>query len=76
VVAAIGCILGLLVSYHLSLASGPCMVLVLGTAFLVSAVISPRHGLLGRMLRSPQHRTEADDETCAVPAVPHQHQHG
>ncbi len=74
ILAAIGSATGLLVSYHLGLASGPCMVLVLGTAFLISAVTSPRHGVLRRLGATHQHQREDDDGTCAIPAKPpHRH---
>lgn len=73
VLAAVGSVIGLLVSYHLGLASGPCMVLVLGVAFLVSAVASPRHGVLRRLFTSQQHQREDDDATCAIPAKPPHH---
>lgn len=72
--AVAGSVLGLIASYHLGLASGPCMVLVLGAVFLLSVVISPRHGVLRRLFTPLQHQREDDDGTCAIPAKPpHRH---
>jgi zinc/manganese transport system permease protein len=59
---------GLLVSWHLDLPSGACMVAALGSGFIVSLLSSPRHGLLARL--RPAHRHFAHDEgaeECAVP---------
>jgi zinc/manganese transport system permease protein len=47
--AAAGSILGILISYHANLASGASIVLTLGAAFLVSAVISPKYGVIARL---------------------------
>ncbi len=71
---------GLFVSYHLNLPSGACMVGCLGLGFVLSLIISPRHGLLGRMLsRHRHHATFEGDDLCAVPDVtaplPGQHRH-
>lgn len=41
--------IGLLASYHLNLPSGACMVGCLGLGYVASLVLSPRHGLLGRL---------------------------
>jgi zinc/manganese transport system permease protein len=43
--------LGLYLSYHLNLPSGPCMVTALGTGFVASVLVSP-NGVIGRHLRS------------------------
>jgi zinc/manganese transport system permease protein len=43
-----GAAVGLVGSYHLGLPSGPCIVTVLGAAFIGSAVGSPRHGVIRR----------------------------
>lgn len=37
---------GLVVSFHTGLSSGPAIVLCLGVAFLISALLSPRYGVL------------------------------
>lgn len=66
VFAVLGSVAGLFVSYHARLASGPCMVGVLGIGFLLSAALSPRHGLLARLLRPQHHHQEHSDEQCAV----------
>lgn len=70
--AVVGAIAGLLLSYHAHLASGPSLVIVLGAGFLVSAVISPRHGLVGRLMRPTQHHHREDaDERCELPGHSH-----
>lgn len=71
---------GLFVSYHLNLPSGACMVGCLGLGYVVSLVVSPRHGLLGRMLRRHRHHAAPEGEAlCAVPDVadplPDTHRH-
>lgn len=40
---------GLLVSYHAALPSGPSIILAAGLAWLVSLVVGPRGGLIGRL---------------------------
>lgn len=45
-VGTLGSAIGLTVSYHTGLSSGPAVVLSLGVAFLGSAIGSPRYGLL------------------------------
>ncbi len=71
---------GLFVSYHLNLPSGACMVGCLGSGFIVSLIVSPRHGVLGRLFsRHRHHAAPEGDELCEVLDVaaplPHQHQH-
>lgn len=59
---------GLLMSWHLDLPSGACMVAALGAGFVASLLLSPRHGLLARLL--PPRRHFAHDEgreDCATP---------
>ncbi len=70
-----GSLLGLYVSYQAHLASGPCMVAILGLGFLASSVLSPRHGLLRRFRPPPAHHQGADaPERCELPgSAPHQH---
>ncbi len=50
--AVVASIAGILVSFHAGLASGASIVLCLGAAFLVSAVTSPRYGLLAKFLQA------------------------
>lgn len=50
VVALGGSLIGIFFSYHTNLASGASIVLTLGAAFVVSAVISPRYGILARII--------------------------
>jgi zinc/manganese transport system permease protein len=51
VLTALACsVLGIFASYHLNIASGASVVLCLGAAFLGSALLSPRYGLLARVL--------------------------
>ena len=51
--------IGLLTSYHLNLPSGACMVGCLGLGYVASLALSPRHGLLAKVLVRRQHY---DDE--------------
>ncbi len=48
-VALFGTFAGILLSYHAGLASGASIVLCLGAVFLISALVSPRYGLLSRI---------------------------
>ncbi|WP_165680336.1 metal ABC transporter permease [Metapseudomonas otitidis] len=41
--------LGLLLSFHANLPSGPCIVLLAGLAYLISVFVGPVHGLLRRV---------------------------
>ena len=50
--ALVSAFLGLLLSYHLDLPSGPAIVLVAGLAYLASVLIGPRDSLRARYLRS------------------------
>lgn len=52
VVIALGASLGgLLISYHLSLPSGPAIILLAGVAYLLSALFGRRHSLTARLRR-------------------------
>ncbi len=55
---------GILVSYHAGLPSGAAIVLALGAFFLVSALASPRYGIVARLRHSRQER-KAIKHTCA-----------
>lgn len=46
---------GLLLSYHADLPSGPCIVLVCGTAYIVSVLFGGRDGIVTRRLRASFH---------------------
>ncbi|HEU5079958.1 MAG TPA: metal ABC transporter permease [Opitutaceae bacterium] len=48
-VALIGSLLGILLSYHANVPSGAGIVLTLGAGFILSAIGSPRHGVLVRL---------------------------
>jgi zinc/manganese transport system permease protein len=50
-IAVTGAFLGIVASYHWSIASGACIALALGAIFIASAIGSPRHGLVTRWLR-------------------------
>ena len=55
-IAIASCVIGLLTSYHLSLASGPAITLAAGFAYIASILVGPVSGALWRLL--PQgHRT-------------------
>jgi len=56
---------GLLVSYHHNLPSGACMVGALGVGYILSLLLSPRHGLLGRCIGRRAHYSHQDgDDLC------------
>lgn len=57
---------GLLVSWHLDLPSGACMVAALGAGFVLSLLLSPRHGLLGRLLPRRHFTHDEGAEVCAA----------
>jgi zinc/manganese transport system permease protein len=60
--AVVGSIAGLFISYQAHLASGPCMVATLGLGFVLSALGSPRHGLIARLVqREHEHHADAAD---------------
>lgn len=65
---ALGGILGILISFHLDLAAGGTIVLVVTVWFGLSLLLAPRHGLIGRVLpqRAPVPATprEADDHVA------------
>jgi zinc/manganese transport system permease protein len=44
-------VIGILVSYHLDVPTGPAIVLVAGAAWVVSVLAGPVDGLLARVLR-------------------------
>ena len=50
VIAAGGCVVGLLISYYVDWPSGPLIILVLGIAYLLAAVFGLRGGILYRFL--------------------------
>ncbi|SAI69353.1 cation ABC transporter membrane protein [Bordetella ansorpii] len=53
-IGAVSCVAGLLLSYHVSLPSGPAIVLSAGVIYLLSVVIGTRGALLGRARRAPR----------------------
>jgi zinc/manganese transport system permease protein len=54
VVAMLSSLIGLLLSYHFSLPSGPAIILVTGIAYVMSLVLGPAGGLVTRVLPRPQ----------------------
>ena len=50
-IGAIGSVAALFLSWHSNLSAGPCIVLVLGTLFLLAFLLSPRYGLITRLPR-------------------------
>ena len=51
-VGALGSVLALLLAYWIDIPAGPAIVIVLGTLFLLAFLLSPKYGLLTRILRS------------------------
>jgi zinc/manganese transport system permease protein len=65
IIYAVSCsLLGLVLSWYAGLASGPSIVMTLGAGFLLSALLSPKHGLLSRFLRPEHHHQDNSDEYC------------
>jgi zinc/manganese transport system permease protein len=54
---AIASYAGLLVSFHVSLPSGPVIILFAGLLYLVALLFGPAHGFVLRLL--PRHHLEA-----------------
>ena len=52
-VAMLSSLIGLLLSYHFSLPSGPAIILVAGIAYVMSLVLGPAGGLITRALPRP-----------------------
>ena len=53
-VAVLSSLIGLLLSYHYSLPSGPAIILVAGIAYVMSLLVGPAGGLVTRALPRPQ----------------------
>jgi zinc/manganese transport system permease protein len=68
-IAVGGALLGLVLGRALGAAAGPMIVAVLGAAFVLSMVLSPVNGLIGRSRAAKHHREESDD-WCESPQVP------
>jgi zinc/manganese transport system permease protein len=62
--AVVGSLIGLTISWYAGIASGPAIVLVLGAAFIISALISPRQGVIAHLLRPAHHHHDHSDEHC------------
>jgi manganese/iron transport system permease protein len=66
VAAAFGglsCVAGLYLSYHVNLASGGLIVIIVSTIFLACWLLAPKHGFLARrriVTRWPLHAVAAD----------------
>ena len=56
---AVGSCAGLLISHWFDLPSGACIVLVLGLIFCLAYLLSPRYGLLPRMMRRRHFHAES-----------------
>jgi zinc/manganese transport system permease protein len=53
-------ILGLLISFHVEIASGPAIVLTAAVLYLASIILGSRSGLLARWLRRPHYHEPAE----------------
>jgi zinc/manganese transport system permease protein len=62
--AVSGSLIGLTLSWYAGLASGPAIVLVLGAAFVLSALISPRQGLIAHFFRPEHHHRDNSEDHC------------
>lgn len=76
---------GLLISYWADVPSGPAIVLVLGSCFVLALIFGPRYGVIAR-LRPPRHRhgeslarwqtpDGASESPAGEPAAAHDHSH-
>jgi len=54
-IGIVSCWIGLLISYHFNIVSGPAIVLVAGGFYLVSLIVAPR-GMFGQKPRRVQHK--------------------
>ena len=54
ILSALSAVVGIYLSYWIDAASGGLVVVVQGTVFGLAYLFAPRHGLLGRRLRSPR----------------------
>ncbi len=61
--AVLGSVVGILVSFHAGLPSGAAIVLTLGAFFLISALASPRYGVVARLLAT-RREGKAIKHTC------------
>lgn len=52
VVASGSCVAGVLVSYHIDGATGPCIVLIQAGIFILSFLFAPKHGILAYRLQA------------------------
>ncbi len=59
-IALVGTVIGFAASCRFALPSGPAIVAALGAMFVLSAVFSPRHGLVARLRRPHHHLREGD----------------
>lgn len=67
-IAVAGALGGFLLSLRTGMASGASIVATLGAGFACSVLLSPRHGLLARLLPPARaHHREDDDEECRLP---------
>ena len=55
IIGAASSVLGIFLSVALSISPGPAILIVLGSAFLLSFLISPKYGVLGSIRRKHQH---------------------
>ena len=66
---AFGSCVGLMISYWCDLETGPCIVLLLGSLFLVAYLFGPRYGILARLLRRRHYHDESLERWAAKPVV-------
>ncbi|HEY5752517.1 MAG TPA: metal ABC transporter permease [Chthoniobacterales bacterium] len=59
ILGALGSCMGLLISYWLNAETGPCIVLLLGVFFLAAYLLSPRYGMVLKLLRRKHFHEES-----------------
>ncbi len=68
-ISVVGALVGLVIGWRIGAAAGPMIVAVLGGAFVLSMLLSPIHGVIGRSRAVKHHREESDD-WCESPRTP------
>ncbi len=69
-VAAVSAVVGIYLSYFLDASPGGTIVLVLGALFALAYLFSPRHGLIGRVIRRRRRRRTAPNRPAPAPRLP------
>ncbi len=69
ILGAVGSCAGLLISYWLDAETGPCIVLLLGSIFLLAYFFSPRYGVLSKLFNRRHFHSESLERWEHPPAI-------